>query len=721
MLIVSIVAKIFEDDLASYTMETLEKEIDAPISIGKIYVNPLFSFPSLSLEVNQFWIGKPNNQNGDTLLFINNLKVAISSLDLINGVFTIKKLEISGLDFDYIVDKKGNTNIDFILNSFTDTTKVSKNKEEVSVDFSADKLKLKNINVNYTDSLNVIGAHIFIPELTLKVKGKNNIYSGKAEGGFTLSKCYYEDTEIDKMNSCTVNIDMKYDDNKATIDELNIISEGLNLNIEGNLTIGETLKVDAKLQAENLDFDTLKKYVPDVSNEIYGDSKLFKTESITANLKMNYFQKTADVKGFEFDSEGIKLEYKGSITLRDTVSFASEIEMLNMDLDILKKYIPPKYMNEYGITNMRGLAKISGNINGKYSDSTLLPLIQANVNLKNVSLQTTEHPKIENLDMVAKLTNGNKTNMSEAKLDIANIKLKSTKSSIKLNGTFSNLINPNYKFSTNFDINLEELQNYIPDSLAKNLQGNIVASIQTNGVLPDNIDDKYIDNMLNNSNLTVNLNNISAIVMDTLQLQNISAELNYTQLSAGEKKLNLDKFYLKSEQLNLDINKSSIAATLSGNISEPTKMSAILESFRLESGNNLISGKGQFKNLEIPNYEVNTTIVLNLEELIVFVPDSVIKDMNGIVKAEIQSKGKIIPDSLDKQIYAVIFDNSNFDLIFNNVSLSFPDTIMNINNMSATMSLQNDSLKIDDFNATYNRLKFQMDSSVVQTSTKLFC
>jgi uncharacterized protein involved in outer membrane biogenesis len=263
MVLTVVVAKIFEDKLASFTVEKLESQINAPMSVGKVSLIPLFSFPRLSAEINKLYIGDPQSQYNDTLFFINSLKIGLDSWDLINGIYTIDEMEISGLDIDYEIDSTGKSNIDFIINAFVDTnTDVEVDTVSSPLDISAEKLKLENIHIRYYDSLNNIGSQITIPEITIKAKTKNNIYNGETKGSFILSHSIFEDTEIDNMESCTVTFELAYKDKEATIKELSIISEGINLAIEGAFVLGDTLKLNTIIDAKNLDFDILKKYIP---------------------------------------------------------------------------------------------------------------------------------------------------------------------------------------------------------------------------------------------------------------------------------------------------------------------------------------------------------------------------------------------------------------------------------------------------------------------------
>ena len=719
MLVLVAGAKIFEDELAALTMEQLENKIDAPMSIGKVSLNPLFSFPRLSAEINNLWIGEPKSQNNDTIFFIKSLKVGLNSWDLIKGIYTIDKVEISGLNFDYIIDKTAKSNIDFIINTFADTIpEVEENTEANSLDFSAEKFKLEDIRVNYYDSLSKIGSQIFIPEITLKAKSKNDVYTGQTEGSLIISQCTLPDTEIDQMESCTINFDMDYKDKKASINKFSIISEGINLDIEGTVNIDDALSINAKLEAKTLDLETLRKYVPQLVYKQYGDSKLPQMDPIIVNLNMGYKDNDIDINKLVIDSEMITIEAEGLIVMEDTLSLDVKIDNLAMDIDELKKYIPIKYINEYNILDVGGVINTSASIKGKYADSTLLPLLEADINLKNFNLQTSDYPSIDTVNLKAYITNGVKVDMSEAAINISKFDIFSQESELHIVGSFSDLINPKYIVSTKLNAKLHEFDSLIPDSLAKNLEGNITASIKTSGVLPNEINDGFIDDILNKSTLSLSVNEVSALLMDSINVKAFNTNIAYSPQDSASKKIQIDSLRLEYVDFNFILDNSSLVAILSGSISDPTKVKLVLESFDFQSGENKITGSGKVKNIEVPEYTINTNIKMNLEELIGFVPDSTINSMSGTLNANISSRGRINPDSLETQLLPILFESSSFDLSLNNISLSFPDSTMNADNVSANISLKNDLLNIDYFTATYNGLKFEIDSSLVQNMYK---
>ena len=715
MIITVAVAKIFEDKLVSFTVEKLENRIDAPISVGKVSLIPLFSFPRLSAEIHKLYIGDPQSRYSDTLFFINSLKVGLDTWDLINGAYTIDEMEISGLDLDYEVDSTGKSNIDFIIDAFVSTNSVSiSDTTSTPLDLSADKLKLENIRIKYYDSLNNIGSLVTIPEITLKAKTKNNLYRGKTKGSIVLSNCLLKDTKINQMESCTITFNFNLEDKEAIIKDLSIVSEGLNLDIEGKFSYADTLCLNSTIKARGLDFNILKKYIPDNYYNFIGDQKLAQMEFLNLDLNIDYINNDLLIKNVLIKSDGLDLGINGNLFFGDTSTIDAKCELLMIDLSILKKYVPAKYFNEYGVTDIGGIMDFSAIINGKYADSTLLPKIDVDANFRKVSIKTIDYPQINALNLTASITNGDKPDMSMASVIVTNAEIHTPNSYIQLDGKVEGIKNSRYNISSNLDLNLLDFKNLIPDSIAQNLKGNVIASIKSSGVLPGKIKDSTIDYVLDNTTLTLNFNEIEAMLVDTFSIENFSADINYNPQDSGNKEIIVSKLNLNSKMLNLNIHNTSLSAIISGNVSNLNRMSARLQSFHVQNGNSIISGNADIENFGAPEFNLNTDISLSLEELEGFLPDSIINNMSGTFNAGIQSKGKLNYDSLDTQLLPIVFENSSFDLSLDNISVAFIDTTLNVDSISAQVSLKNDVLIIDSFSATYNGLEFGMDSSVLK-------
>ncbi|NPD47468.1 MULTISPECIES: AsmA family protein [unclassified Lentimicrobium] len=714
MMITVVVAKIYEDKLASFTIEKLETEINAPMSIGKVSLNPLFSFPRLTAEINQLYIGEPQSQNSDTLFFINSLKVGLNSWDLMFGIYTIDKLEIAGLDFEYIIDKNGRSNIDFLLNESIDSN--NENTEDTltsGLDFSAERFNLENIHINYYDSITDIGSQITIPEITIKAKTNNNYYNGKANGSFTLSHCQFEDTKVDQMESCKLAFDLEFENNETIINQLNINSEGIVLRIMGTVSNNDDIGIDAVIDAYTLDLNILKKYAPEEYISLVQNTSLPQIEPIRLDLKANYNDEKLELNKLALESNGIYLGVKGVFNYMDTITVDAIIESLRLDLNVIENYLPSGYMKQYGILDIEGILDISGTIKGDMADSTMIPVVDAQVNLNNIKILSIDYPQIDTLKLRAHINTGQKMDMSEASIHIEHHELISPLSHIQMVGSLSDFHNPNYHINSISYLNAAEFENLIPDDFAKSMNGNIVAEINTKGIIPEKYSDDFIDDIMDNSTISLQFKEFSAILFDSIPIEHFSSQINYTPHKSKTKEIQIEQLSLKSEAFNINLNNSSLSTLLNGKLSDPIHMGAQINSFIIQNGGNKLTGSGEINNFESPEFKIKTNVTLQFDELMPFVPDSMVKDMSGLAHAYITSQGKVNLDSLDSQLMHILFEKSSFDLKLNNIAMTFPDSTMNMNGISAQIHLENDSLSINHFSANYNGLQLGTDSSKI--------
>ena len=714
MIIAVVIAKIYEDKLAAFTIEKLENEINAPMSIGKVSLIPIFSFPRISTEINKLYIGDPDGQKNDTIFYINSLKLGLDTWDLINGVYTIDKLEISGLDFEYTIDKSGKSNIDFLIDAFVDpSADTETDTTATNLDLSAEKLILENIQVRYYDSLTNTGAQVSIPEITIKAKTNDSKFSGKTNGSFVLSHCQYQDTKVDQMESCTVTFILEYENKEATIKDLSISSEGIVLGVEGLISNSDGLALNAIIEASTLDFNILKKYAPNQQMSFFEDINLTQKEPINLDLKLNYKDNNLAIEEFLLRSDGIDLGLSGILNNTDTISIDANIESFKLDFGDIKKYIPLRYFEQYGIIDIGGMMDISAKIVGDYNDSTIIPIVDADVNIKNIRIKSVDYPQIDTLKLEGHINLGEKSDLSEATIHIYNHELISPSSHVHMNGRFNDFQNPKFQMSSISYLNVAEFEKLIPDSFAKNMKGSIIAEFSTSGIVPEKYSDDFIDDMMDNSIVSMQFKEVTALLFDSIQIDNFSTQIRYTPQESKAKEIQIDQLNLNSETLNINLHNTSLSTTLFGKLSDPLHMGLHIKSCIIQNGKSKITGSGKVSNFGNPTFDINTNITLQLDELKPFVPDSMVKDMSGLAYADINSHGNINLDSLDSQLLPIIFENSRFNLTFDNISLAFPDSMMNMDSISAQLALKDDILDINYFSTNYHGLKLGMDSSKI--------
>ncbi len=718
LLVTVAVAAIFQDELTDFTIEQLESTIDAPISVGKVSIAPFFSFPRISAEIHSLYVGDPKTINGDTLLFINSLKVGLDSWDLINGLYTIEEMKLTGLDFDYIVDSTGGTNLDFLINAFSDSTSTHETSEVSPLDIDARKISLENILVRYNDQQSKIAAQVRIPRLSVKAKTHNNIIKGKTEGSFVISDCNLENTKIDLMESCTISFEIEYNDNIALIDKLSIITAGLNIGIEGNCVISDTLSVDADIVSNDLDMGIIQRYFPEQIVGVEKPEDLPQVDFISIDVNMYNYNSVIDIKQLAIESEGLGLGLRGNFKLEDTLSVDATIDNLNLDLGILSKYIPKQYLAEYGITETNGVANISAEIAGYMADSTVSPGVRGTISLNNIMVHTADYPRIDVFNLTANYKSPSINDLSNASIEFKDVEIVSNNSSIKFTGDIMGMENTQYDLKTDFNIDLQDFTGFIPDSLASNIGGKVMAKVNTNGILPSKIGDDFIDYVLSNTSLTASFEGIKGLFLDSISVDNFTSNLTYKPRVSGANNLNIEGLEFLSAALNLNIDNASMSTSITGNISKPENLYLDLKSLKIQSGNSKIIANGRINNLLKPEYNIITNINIDLKEMEAHVPDTLVKQMSGTVVAYIRSEGRLNPDSIEHQLFPIVFEQSSFDIAFDNLNFEFPDPVMNIGNINARFGLRNDILNIENISGRYNSFQFKVDSTIVRNLYK---
>jgi hypothetical protein len=713
-------AAIFQDEITDYTIKQIESTIDAPIAVGKVSVVPFYSFPRLSAKIHNLYVGDPESQNNDTLLYINSLKVGMDSWDLMSGKITIEQMQLSGLAFDYLVDSSGQSNIDFILNAFSDSLQNSNTETTSTIDIDAKKVELENILVRYSDNKSNIDAHIYIPALQAKGKSSNNELKGTAEGKLILSNCNIENTNINLMESCVVGFKLNYENNIAVVEELRLNGDGFDINVEGNLELSDTLSVEGLVVAKNVDLSIIDSYFTfKVPDEFKFDS-LPVIDFLSVDIDANYHVDNLNINKLIVSSQPLEIGLNGSFLIKDTIAVDAKVSNLDLNISALSKFIPENYFKDFDIEELGGQASITADLKGYIADSTLLPDVSANITLTEVKVMSKEYPKIDNLGLKAVIEPFSLNNYNDVIINLNSFNASSDSSTFQLEGYFMGLKNTRYNLHSKINLDLRDFQDFIPDSLAANAYGRINAEITTSGIMPENFSDEFIDNLLSNSNISFQISELSGIFTDTIQVENFSSIINYESKLSGMKSLNISDLQLFASTFNLNLSNTSFVTTFKGDITKPETIDANISSFKAQAGNSKIIASGSLRDLTAPSFSISSNINLDLSDIKHYVPDSMVTNLSGNMAAHIRSQGVIHIDSIESQLLPIVFDKSTFEVALNDINIVSADTNMNIQDLNTRFGLRNDLLTIDNFSARYRSSTVTIDSAFVRNFYKTF-
>jgi hypothetical protein len=304
IILLFVIGKIKENQIAGIALRKIGKSINAPIVIDDVSLSLIRRFPMATVKLEGVWLGSPNAfglsdsliTEEETLAKIERVYVSGKTWPLFKGEFEIMRVEIKGVDVSYIVDKQGISNFDFLISAkekdISDTTAVSLN-------VMLKELILRDIHCNYYDSLNLISAQVSIPKAEVNGEIKGKYLHSSARGVLKLSDCNYKATNLHFMKETEIDFNLTYSQDSVDVKELIISTDSADLYIIGRAVIKDTLEMDINIQAPQISIGEIIKYIPEKTLDKIGLKKA------SGLLNMN-----ASIKGFISDSilPGVKMD-----------------------------------------------------------------------------------------------------------------------------------------------------------------------------------------------------------------------------------------------------------------------------------------------------------------------------------------------------------------------------------------------------------------------------
>ena len=178
---------------------------------------------------------------------------------------------------------------------------------------------------------------------------------------------------------------------------------------------------------------------------------------------------------------------------------------------------------------------------------------------------------------------------------------------------------------------------------------------------------------------------INGVVSDSLQ-----PHLNLLlKLREGEL---LTSGYPVLKNISFDVNATN------GELQNEETTTVDVQNFKAETDSSSFSLDISVKNLKKNRFKITSDLDICISEFRQLIPDSLVNDISGIVKAKIKTKG-VMPDSIDDDFYESLLQTSSANVIFSDVNVSM------------------DSLpEISSFSGTFNYHHRQLDASAISMS-----
>lgn len=637
MLIAALVitAWALQDKITKLALDKLSEYINAPFGMEDMTFSLTQQFPFATVKFNGLWMGASGERSTsaaiDTLVWLDEVFIAVESRPLLDNVFNIRKVKIVGGYVHYRVDEVGITCYDFLLKKDSSASDSSTS----SLNLTIDDLDLEEVTLYYKDAQTNAEVTGFVSELESSVVVDSITTQAIFEGDFKLTDGKLDGTELHKMQEANLSFSGVYDTDTLSFDQLTVQTEGANLAASGSIILmREPLKTDLSLEATDL------------------------------------------------------------------------------DLAVLRKYLPAEYAKRYRIEAITGNANLQGRIHGDFSDSEM-PHYEGTVQLLNGGVQYASYPRVNKLSLTASFTNGADRTLKTTSIKVDKLRLASAGNTVSLQGSLDNFDELHYAFKTQLKGNLETYTAYVADSALQGMEGKVVLDLATSGVLPSSITNEFVDYLLSTSTLSMQFKEVNLDLDSTLSVRRASGQVHY-----ANHELALDSFSIIVPQYKLYVKDNSLSVHVDGSVvhTDSTEIEVLFKELAIPGVS--LNGSVWVKNLSHPSFELQDTLSVDLQAIREYIPDSLVTSVQGKVMATVQSSGRISLDSIAGQIADLIYDSSVFHIHLQDVLLEMPDTRYNVQELNGHFDFNPAFISVQNFSAVYAGIDFQSETTVIKNAYK---
>ncbi len=466
------------------------------------------------------------------------------------------------------------------------------------------------------------------------------------------------------------------------------------------------IKLNGKLKGD--DIKGKVNGIINISDLTYPETNINLMENTNIGFDLKYSGDSVTINHFTINTDGVEISLDGNTIINDEIKLDLNLNSSQFNIGELIKYAPAEILKEYGVDIAEGIIKVNAKIKGGYSE-TEMPHVDMNITMEQGRIAAMGYPELKNLSFTGHITNGGLQNNKTTVVNFKNLHVETGKSKIDLSFEVSNLDHLNYKVNTKMDINIPDFKAFIPDSTIESITGRVTANIFTRGRLPDSIGDDFTDYIMANSKTTVAFHNLNIVVDTSLSVKSFNAKINYRPNS-----FKISALSVSLPEYKVNLSNSYLNTTFNGSINNMQGMSVNIQPLHIEINNSKIHVNLELENLETPTFKYNSEITLNLDGLKPMLPDTLITELSGKFYSKISSHGTIDPDSIENQINTLIFENSSFFMKATDINVAMPDDpLSGVQNFSATIAMESDTIKIDKLHGNYNGMEFWMDSTQI--------
>lgn len=377
--------------LTSITHKLADSYITCDYKIGEVELTFFSTFPRLGLRADSLLLINPmEGAQNDTVVEAGHLTATVDVMAFLKHKnLCIHEFILDDAAVHFYVAPDGTTNLSGVFVSSPDTTQ-TEDTTAFSLPFDSlriDGLRLHAKAISFVNAKDTIEASLGETELSAKAENWDDMLIGLDAQDVCASlkgETYADHLHLEMIAPLAMNLDSMY----FAVDGAHLALNEFNVRLEGDVTLGENIDMDLRLQTDTWDIESLLAFVPERFTTSVQDYNLRGDVALDVAAKGTY----SDTQMPDITLHQVKanlwhsqIEAKGKVSDIATDMLLDMQVKLNANIPDFKQFIP-EGMKVEGRTD--GTANVRMRMSDLSEKRLHKGLIDANLTLTDLSYKT---------------------------------------------------------------------------------------------------------------------------------------------------------------------------------------------------------------------------------------------------------------------------------------------------------------------------------------------
>lgn len=270
----------YEDKIKQFSVQQINKSVDAKIKVDVIELSFLSHFPNASLDFKNVGVFSKDSTIKDVLIDAKHIYLSFDIFDILKENYSLKELVLEDATVNLAINAKGEHNLHIIKNSNDD-------KDSTKFFLNLSSVNILSSTFNYTNEATKQSLNLLVKKAKLNGNFTSENFKINLIGKNIIERFVNNNREIIIDKSVDLDVVFTAEPNSGiyNLSKGNISYQGIKMDLTGNLSIYKNaLKVNATVKANNLDIENAIKNLPSESKASFKDYNPKGLISLEANV-----------------------------------------------------------------------------------------------------------------------------------------------------------------------------------------------------------------------------------------------------------------------------------------------------------------------------------------------------------------------------------------------------------------------------------------------------